>query len=271
MVAAIAGVAFADEPTLQIRAGDEVLTFSRRDLLNRPDAVTIEIPQNPLYPGRTTTVRAVPVAALFRDVAIPPKATITFHCVDSFAAPISKQRLLNISSAGAVAYITIEQENEKWPPMKAEKGEDPKTPAPFYLAWLNPEKSKIGPEEWPYQLASFSVTLPIEEQYPLIVPSAKLGSDHPIQLGFKTFLKNCFACHTMNGQGATQMGPDLNLPYNPTQYLREDYLKKLIRNPQQLRHWPQAKMNGFTREQISEDELRDLILYLKHMARHKAR
>jgi cytochrome c1 len=89
--------------------------------------------------------------------------------------------------------------------------------------------------------------------------------------GFKVFKTNCFSCHTVNRQGNSKIGPDLNVPNNPTEYMHEKYLRIFIRNPQSLRHWPQDRMNGFPPAVINDKELDDLIAYLKYMSSRKVK
>jgi cytochrome c1 len=85
------------------------------------------------------------------------------------------------------------------------------------------------------------------------------------------FIKNCFPCHTMNKQGEARMGPDLNVPKNPTEYFTEPVLRAFIRNPQSLHTWPQSKMTPFLPENFPDSALSDVIAYLKHMAKRKNR
>jgi cytochrome c1 len=61
----------------------------------------------------------------------------------------------------------------------------------------------------------------------------------------------------------------LNLPHNPTEYLRTDLLRAFIRNPQSLRQWPQAKMQGFDTHALSAADLDAVLAYLRHMAGRK--
>ena len=84
------------------------------------------------------------------------------------------------------------------------------------------------------------------------------------------FQRTCLACHTLNGAGASQLGPDLNIPYGPTEYLRADLLRAYLRDPQSLRRWPQAKMPGFTRQALPDADLDAVLAYLRHMAGRKA-
>ncbi|MEQ1876166.1 MAG: cytochrome c, partial [Bdellovibrionia bacterium] len=154
-----------------------------------------------------------------------------------------------------------EDPKKPWPKLKDGRGI-----GPFYLIWSEPKKSNIGSEEWPFMLAGFDVKRSVEETFPLTAP--KGGSDS-VARGYKSFQKNCFACHTLNGQGASQMGPDLNVPMSVTEYFSSDGLRSIVRDPQKVRKWPQAKMKGFTKEAISDKELDSLVEYLKHMSRNR--
>jgi cytochrome c1 len=73
----------------------------------------------------------------------------------------------------------------------------------------------------------------------------------------------------MNKSGTAEMGPDLNVPMNPTEYLTKTALRMQIRNPQSLRFFPKSRMSAFPAEVLSDKELDDLIAYLTHMAKRK--
>ena len=108
----------------------------------------------------------------------------------------------NGSAQGSIPYIAVEPPAQKWPGLKAG---DPKSAGPFYLIWSDPEKSHIATEEWPFQLAGFEIQPPVRDLYPKIVPDATASSH--VGHGFNLFVQNCFACHTMNGQGNSKDGP----------------------------------------------------------------
>ena len=96
------------------------------------------------------------------------------------------------------------------------------------------------------------------------------AADAQVLRGYAVFKRTCFACHTMNGAGDARLGPDLNLPWNPTEYLRPDLLRGFIRNPQTLHRWPEAKMQGFpTTKGMSDADLDAVLAYLRYMAKHK--
>ncbi|RME16585.1 MAG: cytochrome c, partial [Bdellovibrio sp.] len=224
---------------------------------------TITIAQDPAYPGQVRKYKAIKVTHLFKNIHIGPDSVIQFYALDGFSAPLSKQKLLNNSPKKAVAYLAIEPPSKKWPLLKSRTF----SAGPFYLVWKNP--INISSEEWPYRLSGFEIKSSLALSYPKIFPSPKTPKTHAIYKGFQVFVKNCFACHTLNRNGASKIGPDLNQPMNPTEYFKESALKKLIRNPEQVRQWPSRRMTGFPKSVISDKELEDLILYFKHMAKRK--
>lgn len=244
------------EAVLTLQTAKEIKSFNLSELEKRSDLETIIVTNDPAYPNQTRTYKAIKATALFDNIKMDEEALIQFKSLDGFSAPLTKQRLLNKDETESIAYIAIETKKDKWPELKPGKP----SAGPFYLIWKNPELSKIGTEEWPFMLAGFEIKDSLEKTYPKIMPDPKFKP------GLNVFVKNCFACHTMNGSGLSQIGPDLNLPMNPTEYLREAAFKKLIRNPNDVRTWPNSAMKGFSKEILSDEELESLILYLKDMA-----
>ena len=259
------GIALAGEPTLTLVTKTGKATYTISDLLKRKDVETVIVENDPVYPGQKMEYVALKVTSLFDQIELDDDAVIQFKTLDGFSAPVSRQRLLNTSSTESIAYIAMELPDKKWPPMKPGKP----SAGPFYLIWKNPELSHISSEEWSYMLAAFEVKDSLETTYPEIFPSNKLSGDDPVTKGFQLFVKNCFACHTMNKEGASTIGPDLNVPMNPTEYFRATALKELIRNPQSVRHWPNGRMKGFKPDIISDQDLNHLIAYLEHMSRRR--
>ncbi len=82
-------------------------------------------------------------------------------------------------------------------------------------------------------------------------------------------MRDCMVCHTLNLAGDATIGPDLNFPYNVTEYLRADALRRVIRDPQSLRRWPSTRMPAFDTKMLSDRELNDVIAYLQYMANRK--
>jgi mono/diheme cytochrome c family protein len=252
----------AAEPELTIVAGGRMATYAPASLLALPTATNVTIPDDIAY-KRDMTFRAVPVAALLAGVG--PDETIRFVANDGYVANLSAAPLL-ARGDGAVAYLAIEPPDAPWPALKA--GESA-TAGPFYVVWVRPELGGIRSGQWPYQIARIESVAPLVKRYPMLAPAIGLSAQDPIRHGFAAYEKHCSACHTLNLGGDAAIGPDLNVPYNPTEYLRVDALRRLIRDPQSLRRWQAAKMPKFPVTSLSDRELTDLLAYLRHMADRK--
>jgi mono/diheme cytochrome c family protein len=257
------------EPELILKVDNKTIRYSRNQLLQRKDITTLRIDYDPTYPGKKMVYKAIPVASLLDPATVPADATLQFLCLDGFSASMDVGRVMNKNKDQAVAYLAIEEKKKKWPPIKSPV--DQHSAGPFYLVWVNPKASNIGQEEWPFQLVGFEVRPPLRATNPAIFPAEGIGPDHAISRGFGVFKKNCFTCHTMNLQGEAKLGPDLNVPMSPIEYFKEDALKALIRNPQSVRAWPLSKMSAFPKDVISDQEMDDLMDYLKHMVGRRAK
>lgn len=259
--------AMAAEPLLIFDSGKKTL-YPAPQLLEHPAIRRIEVPDDVAY-KRPMSYDALPLAWLLKAQGVLPSDTLQFKALDGFAMTMPAAPLFNQYPDKAQAWLAIEHADNKWPPLKGESGPGA---GPFYLVWLNPRASRISPEQWPYQIARISVEMPAARRWPQLAPAAELPANHPARSGFELFQKHCFACHTLNGAGEARLGPDLNQPLNPTEYLRDGVLRQLIRNNQSVRHWPEAKMPAFSPEALPDKELDALLAYLKHMAgRHPPR
>jgi mono/diheme cytochrome c family protein len=247
---------------LNLELGENSRTWQTAELLKHPQAQTISIPDDVSY-KRTMSYRAVPLAALL--TGIKPQDHLQAVALDGFAAEMAAAPLLD--AQGAQAWLAIEDPAHPWPPLSEGKP----GAGPFYLVWTNPQAGKISPEQWPFQVASIKRLAPVAERFPALLPDPALSAQDPVNKGFALFQKNCLACHRLNGAGDAQFGPDLNIPYNPTEYFGADFLKRYIRDPQSLRQWPQAKMPGFAAQVLPDADLQDLVGYLQHMAGRKVK
>lgn len=249
--------AWAAELRLELPGGTQ--TWSSEELLRHPQARDLDIPADVAY-RRNMRYRAVPLAALLKGVH--PEDHLQAVASDGFAAELPAAPLL--AEQGSQAWLAIEDPQRPWPPLGAGKP----SAGPFYLVWSKPEEKRIGPEQWPFQVVRIRYQSPLAERFPALLPAADASAE--VRAGFAVFQKNCLACHRLNGAGDAQFGPDLNLPYNPTEYFQPQFLARYIRDPQALRQWPQAKMPAFPERVIDDEELRQLIGYLRHMAGRKA-
>jgi mono/diheme cytochrome c family protein len=251
--------ALAREATLAIVADNHRQVYSQSQLLSRRDVQMITVDDS-VYRKRFSHFKAIPLAALFQGAAIPDLAVIQCNARDGFSANLEKTRLFSTDPGASTPFLAIEEPNRPWPHLAGKAV----SAGPFYLVWTNPQASAIGREEWPYQLASFNVLPDPHSVFPGIYPAADAAAN--VQNGFKSFQKNCFACHKMNGAGAASIGPDLNLPKNPTEYFEPKALAAFIRDPASVRTWPAMVMRRFSETAISDAELSDLIAYLRYMS-----
>ncbi|MHB1056744.1 MAG: cytochrome c [Rhodanobacter sp.] len=244
---------------LKIDLGHGVATYQTEALLDRHDVRTISVPADVAF-HRPMHYRAVPLTALLGGIDAGDH--LQFVAGDGFAAEIPAALLLN--RLGSKAWLAIEDPARPWPALPGHG-----RAGPFYVVWTRPQAAHVNPEQWPYQLAGIRALRGVAERFPAILPDPSLPADSEVQRGFAVFQRTCFACHTLNGQGDAKLGPDLNLPHNPTEYLRTDLLRAFIRNPQSLRRWPQAKMQGFGAQALSDADLDAVLAYLRHMAGRK--
>ncbi|PWC55140.1 cytochrome c [Azospirillum sp. TSO22-1] len=254
----------AAEPALTVAVGGAERVYTPSTLLARPDVVTIAVPKDASY-GGAMTYRAVPLRALVPMDALPRDGVLEAVASDGFVAHLPSTLLAQ--TAGAEPYVAVEPPEALWPPLPG-KG---MSAGPFYVVWLKPEASGISAEQWPYQLARLlSADSPLA-RWPALGVAETLPADDPARAGQALFLANCLPCHTLNGGGGANVGPDLNRPMNPTEYLKPDALKRLIRDPASVRSWPEQRMPAFAEAALSDADLDRLVAYLGHMAGRKGK
>lgn len=249
------------EPQLEINNGERIARWTRTALLAHTDTREITIGSDVTY-KRAMRYRALPLTSLLPKVG--QVDTVQFIAADGFVANIAGSLL----AGEGQAYLAIEQEDAPWPALDANNPNKLASAGAFYLVWLSPERAAIGSEQWPYQIATIAVVRGLKERFPQIVPRSAKSKDNQTALrGLQVYLKNCVVCHQINGGGDASIGPDLNLPFNPTAYFNPTFLRQLIRQPSSVRTWKQSQMPGFDQKTISETELSDLLQYLKVMAK----
>lgn len=263
MIALVHMAAEAAGPELTITANGRTQTYTAEALLAHSAITTISVPQDVAY-KRTMSYRAIPMSSLLQGV--PKDDSLKFVASDGFVATLPAAPLLATGEDTARAYLAIEPASARWPALKSGATA---TAGPFYVVWLRPSLSRIAPEQWPYQVAKIEEVAPLTVRFPALLPASTVPPTDPIRRGLNVFTTNCVVCHTLNLAGDARVGPDLNVPYSPTEYLREDHFRRLVRNPQALRSWPDAKMPGFDTNAISDRDLDDLLAYFYYMAKRK--
>lgn len=157
--------------------------------------------------------------------------------------------------AGVIAFEDKAQpDGKEWSSFMQGKREV--TPAPFYLVW---DKTPYGPQRpWPYQLARISV-LATATAYGKAYPG-HLAADAQVMVGFGVYKQRCMSCHSVNLSGG-ELGPELNVPRNITEYWSEEHLRGLIKNPRAYR--ARSVMPAFP--DLSDADVDALLTYLRAM------
>ena len=143
------------------------------------------------------------------------------------------------------------------------QGKSTISPWPFYLIW---EEGKSSKEDlpWPYQLVKIEV-VDFAQKCPLLVPQKSSRASAEMR-GFALFKGQCLRCHSINRQGG-DLGPELNIPKNVTEYWPPSTIRAFIQNPERFRL--KSKMPSF--DKFTPKELDELMAYLTAMKAYKAK
>ncbi|MBV9747407.1 MAG: cytochrome c [Acetobacteraceae bacterium] len=256
------GAADADEPSLALTLDGTTNRFTASELLARPDAAEITIPDDVAY-GRAAIYRAVPLLALLSGLPANDQSdTLEARATDGFVAQIPLSLVRKGAAGGATAWVAVEPPGHPWPNLPGKTS----GAGPFYLVWEHPERSGVTTEQWPYQLAGLTTVESPAHRWPQLAVDPSLPADSPARRGQAVFVANCLPCHRLNGGGAGEMGPDLGRPMNATHYLTDAGLRALVRDPKSVRTWPLQQMPGFGPDVVSEADLDALIDYLHDIA-----
>jgi mono/diheme cytochrome c family protein len=248
------------DAVLDIVIGGDTRQFSRDALLRRPDVASVEIADDVSY-HKAMSYRAVRLAALLAAFKPPTDSVIEAVALDGFAAQLPLDLITNTDPAKPLAWLAIEAADAPWPPLPGQKV----SAGPFYILWTGASAGTIRSEQWPYQVAKLASQPSPAARWPALGVDPALPATDPVRAGQALFVTQCLPCHNLNGAGAGAIGPELNRPMNPTEYLTRAGLHALIRDPKSVRNWPEQRMPGFAADQMSDREIDLVISYLAHM------
>lgn len=249
---------------LRVAFGETVRNFDAATLLARSDARSIVVPDDVAY-KREMTFRAVPLLALLEGLPLESADTLETRATDGFVSQLPLSLILKAKNGGSVPWLAIEESGAPWPllPGKSDSA------GPFYLVWLDPARSNIRQEQWPYALAALTEVEAPALRWPQIAVDTSLGPKAVERHGQEVFIVQCLPCHRVRGGGEGDMGPDLTMPQSPTEYMTRAGLVAQIRDPKSLRNWPDQKMPGFSEAVLPAAEVDAVIAYLRHMAHRR--
>jgi mono/diheme cytochrome c family protein len=257
-----AATSAAAEAVLTLTFGAEGRRYTAAELLARPDAASVTIPEDATY-RRQMTYRAVPLLDLIGEAALKSADTVESRASDGFVSQIPAGLIAKGASGGSVAWVAVEDPAALWPDIPGMQTSG----GPFYLVWEHPERSGIATEQWPFALVALTAVENPVLRWPQLAVDPALPKNAPEHIGQASFIRNCLPCHRLEGAGEGEIGPDLGQPMNVTDYMTAKGLRALIRDPKSVRTWPGQQMVGFDATQIPDAELDALIAFLKLKAR----
>jgi mono/diheme cytochrome c family protein len=228
----------------------------KADPAQLPKPETVKISHDPVYKS-AKEYEAYSLSAILNKIPVPPslkddELVVVFTAADGYNVSMAYQDALD--EKGFIAFKDNAAEPEKW--LEFKFGKQTITPSPFYLVW-----PKKGLDEWrfpwPFQLVSLSLQ-PTKSYFGAAAPAK---TDDRTKNGFKLFSRYCIRCHSVNLAGG-EVGPELNIPKNITEYFKEQELPGFIRNAAAYRAG--TKMPSFEKI-ITPDDAKDIVHYLKQM------
>lgn len=253
------------EATVVIQGSTQSAPLTQQALLHHSELRIVHIDKDPAYHNGPMTYQAIPIGPLLQSVGVRETDSIQITSQDGFVSQFSGKELLQVTDI-AQAFLAIESLDRPWPALSASSAA---TAGPFYLIWRHSKTALVEQEKWPYQIVRIEVKAALSKRFPHILPDPVLPETDPIRQGMQIFVQTCFACHTLNREGESHIGPDLNVPLNVTEYWTEPILRQFIRDPQSVRSWSQGKMPSFDEKTLSSTQLDQLLAYVRHMAQRK--
>jgi len=244
-----------------------VTSLTAEELTRRIEARRVEVFEP--YERTEIAFTALPLERVL-DEAYGPSwrkhEAILFTCRDGYQPTIAVRRVLDqrgflaIARHGDVGFTIL----------KYEEGTKKRINlGPFYVIWENLDDARIrgeGDYGWPYQVVRIDL-VSFRSHFREMAPPRNASSK--VLAGFEAFVVHCSKCHTINGYGG-DIGPELNYPANPTEYMKDDWLRKWIDDPTSMRRAP--RMPPLNPELPERARVIDeIVAYLEAMASHKTK
>jgi mono/diheme cytochrome c family protein len=192
---------------------------------------------------------------------------ILFTCRDGYQPTIPVRRVL-----AQRAFLAIDRPEIKsgasFTILKYEEGTRKRIDlAPFYVIWENLDDARTrseGDYGWPYQVERIDL-VSFRSRFGEMTPPEDAPAN--VLAGFEAFVVHCSKCHRVNGHGGA-IGPELNYPANPTEYMKDEWLRRWIDDPAKVRFAPRMPPLNPALPQRAR-VIDEIVAYLQAMTAHK--
>ena len=227
-------------------------SLSLDELRSRLETREIEVVNPDL--GRPVRYLTFSLADVLRLMGAGDAEDLIFHCLDGYESNTAAANVAKLDLRLAYGEDGIP---ERWSAIPT--GKTMTDPAPFIVISANTSDPKTF--SWPFQMNRIEA-ISFAKKFPLTLPTGA-PADGEVSRGFAVFREQCLKCHSVNLQGG-EVGPELNIPKNITEYRSTGFLRQWIHDPSQFR--ARARMPP---TQLTPVEIDEVIAYLRYMGRHK--
>ncbi len=245
------------EKTLTVKSGsaEKKIPLSELKQMFAPEDITVD----DHYLKRPVRYRAFALSKVLARFAaeFPAYDEFIFRCADGYLAHASRADF----EAGRLDgfYLAFGEDADAFR-SKIPQGKAELSPEPFYAVSTDP--AGFQTLSWPYEVVAIEL-VNFRQMFPAIYFSG-MEKVPAAQQGFDLFRKECLKCHSLNLQGG-DIGPELNVPQNISEYRDAATLKKFIRNASAFR--ARSKMPPY--EHLTDKQIENILVYLRAMAGHK--
>ena len=252
---------FAKEAIL-IKDGNSSHSLSLQEIQSNKNIEELKNIEIQAYPGKHFNLLTIKLCRLLNHVDKNEEVKITAK--DKYFIYLSRSDLSGCGkSSGVAPYLAIQKNKNMWPKMHKSHEEV----GTFSLIWLGSSSENISKEKWVRNISTLEIVNRKGETE--LIKSFHLKLNKNQDAGYRVFVDNCAGCHSLNLIGQLDIGPDLNYPMNPLEYFTKNVFKKFIRNPEAVRYFKNSKMEGFDMSAMSEEDLENLVSFMKLMIDHK--
>lgn len=254
---------FAGDAIL-IKDGNSSNSLSIQEILSNKKVEALKNIEIQAYPGMHFNLLAIKLCHLLESNYFSKNEAIKITAKDQYFVYLSRNDVSGCDgAAGMIPYLAIQKNKNIWPKLHNNHEEV----GTFSLIWIGNASKNISKEKWVRNISILEIVNKKVATELIKTLHIKLNKNQ--EAGYRVFIDNCAGCHSLNLIGQLNIGPDLNYPMNPLEYFTKKVFKKYVRNPETVRYFKNSKMEGFDVNALSEDELENLVSFMKLMVDHK--